>query len=316
MPRIGFTVGTSPPALLIQPSLSMAKPKTFIRYRLEYAGFLLLAGLIRALPLETASWLSGRGWRLFAPLIARHQRALNAIARAFPEKDSAWHRARVLEMWDNLGRVFAESFHLDAILSSDRVVLENEAEILATLAGKTRFIVAGVHLGNWEAGAAVAPRLGAQACGIYQRIHNPFIENYVRTMRAPLYPAGLFPKQSDAGRKVMRALQNGACLATMADLRDYYGPKVEFFGMPAPTNTFPALMARSFEVPLFAAMVVRTPLNGEHVRFAVRLVPMKVPHSEDRAADALAATTALHARFEEFIREYPGQWMWVHRRWG
>lgn len=294
----------------------MAKPKSVLRYRLEYAAYLALAGLIRALPLETASWLSGRGWRLFAPMIARHRRALAAIARAFPDKDPAWHRARILEMWDNLGRVFAESFHLRAIVADHRVVLDDEAAVIAGLAGGTQFIVAGVHLGNWEAGAAVAPVLGAQACGIYQRIHNPFIEAHVRKMRAPLYPAGLHPKQADAGRKVMRALQGGGSLTTMGDLRDHFGPKVDFFGLPAPTNTFPALMARSFGLPLFAAIAVRAPENGHHVRFRVRLVPVTVPHTGDRIADALAATEQLQARFEEFIREYPGQWMWVHRRWG
>ena len=51
------------------------------------------------------------------------------------------------------------------------------------------------------------------------------------------------------------------------------------------------------------------------VRFSVRVERIEVPETGDRDADVLAATTALQAQFEEFIREAPDQWMWAHRRW-
>jgi KDO2-lipid IV(A) lauroyltransferase len=135
-------------------------------------------------------------------------------------------------------------------------------------------------------------------------------------MRAPLYPAGIFPKQNDAARQVISAMRGGATLTTMGDLREWTGPSVDFFGRPAPSNTFPALMARTFSVPLFAGFVARVPKDGSNVRFRARMVEIPVPHTDDRDADVLAATAALQKQFEAFIREYPGQWMWAHRRWG
>ncbi|MCC2095429.1 MAG: hypothetical protein KDJ29_00975 [Hyphomicrobiales bacterium] len=289
---------------------------TPIRHRLEYAGFLCLVAIARAMPLEFASRTSGRLWRLFAPMLRRHKRAHEAIARCFPNQSEDWYAARLDEMWDNLGRVFAESFHLDEIGASGRMELENIDEIRAVLAGRNQFVVAGVHLGNWEIGARIAGLLGASACGIYQPMHNPLIENYIRSMREPLYPAGIFPKQNNAARQVMRAMRKGATLMTMGDLRDWSGPSVEFFGRPAPSNTFPALMARTHSLPLFAGMVARTSESGPRLRFRLRLVQIAMPQTEDRDADVLAATAALQAQFEAFIREYPGQWMWAHRRWG
>ncbi|MGE3247701.1 MAG: hypothetical protein AB7J19_15355, partial [Beijerinckiaceae bacterium] len=71
-----------------------------------------------------------------------------------------------------------------------------------------------------------------------------------------------------------------------------------------------------FGIPLFAVVCARVPEGDDHVRFRVRLVRVDVPVTDDRMADATAATASLQAAFETFIREYPGQWMWVHRRWG
>ncbi|MGE3644200.1 MAG: lysophospholipid acyltransferase family protein [Beijerinckiaceae bacterium] len=294
----------------------MSKTKSALRYRLDYAGFRVLAGLVRALPLETASRLSGKGWRAFAPFLSRHKRAVRAIAAAFPDKDQAWCDATARAMWDNLGRVFAEGFHLSDIWQQGRVVLEEAEEFRAALGSERRFVFVGAHLGNWEVAAATAREVGASVCGVYQRIHNPHVEQYVRSLREPLYPAGLFPKHDNAGRKVMIAIRNGASLTTMGDLRDWFGPSVPFFGRPAPSNVFPALMARSFGIPLFAVVCARVPEGDDHVRFRVRLVRVDVPVTDDRMADATAATASLQAAFETFIREYPGQWMWVHRRWG
>ena len=287
-----------------------------LKYQLEYAGFRAVTGFISVLPLETASWLIGWFWRCLAPLTSRHKRAMAAIAEAFPERDNAWHKARISEMWDNLGRVVAEAVHLEQIVAEGRVVLENPQEVQAWLGGKPQFVASAPHLGNWEVGVAVCPVLDVEICGIYQRLHNPIIERHIRSLRLPLYERGLFPKQTDAARNVMRTLRSGGSLATMGDLRDWSGPSVPFFGKPAPSNVFPALMARTFNLPLFAVSVARVPAEGKNVRFLVRFVAIEVPRTKDRDADVQHATAALQAQFELFIRAYPGQWMWAHRRWG
>jgi len=64
-------------------------------------------------------------------------------------------------------------------------------------------------------------------------------------------------------------------------------------------------------MPLYAARTLRV---GDG-RFAMRVERVPVPQTADRDADVLAATAALHAQFEEFVREAPEQWMWAHRRW-
>jgi KDO2-lipid IV(A) lauroyltransferase len=97
----------------------------------------------------------------------------------------------------------------------------------------------------------------------------------------------------------------------LADLREMRGIEVPFFGRPAPSTPLPALIARTLDLPLIAARAVR--MGG--VRFRIEAEPVAVPRTADRHGDVLAATAALHAVFERWIREDPGQWMWAHRRW-
>ena len=67
-----------------------------------------------------------------------------------------------------------------------------------------------------------------------------------------------------------------------------------------------------FNQPLGLGGVVRKP--GE--RFEMHIVEVPVQHSNDRDADVLATTQNLQFAFEGFVRAWPEQWMWAHKRWG
>ncbi|NDA48453.1 MAG: lipid A biosynthesis acyltransferase, partial [Alphaproteobacteria bacterium] len=123
-----------------------------LKYRLEYGLFRLLAGLARRLPLELASQLSGWLWRQIAPALARHRRALKHLQLAFPDKSQAEIERIARDMWENLGRVFAEGFHLQEIVQSDRIVFDNLDELKALGFDKTSVIACAAHLANWEIG--------------------------------------------------------------------------------------------------------------------------------------------------------------------
>ena len=287
-----------------------------LRHRLEYLCFRAAGAFIRALPVEVASRWSGFGWRTVAPWLSRHKRALGHIAIAFPEQSFEQHEAIALGMWDNLGRVFAESFHLDTIAREGRVAFAPGSEPDTILPADRRFIASAPHLGNWECAAIGMQLAGARSAGVYQRIKNPLVEDYARRMRESLYPGGLLQKNSGAARQVLSHVKGGGAFATMGDLRDMQGVRVPFFGRPAPSLTFPALAARTLGVPLIAGVVTRAPADGQSVRFVITLRDIPVPQTDDRDADIAAATAALQACFEDYIRAAPDQWMWAHRRWG
>ena len=97
------------------------------RHLIEYALFRLVGAVFGGMPIAVASGVSGFFWRHIAPLLARHKRALANLARAYPDM-SLPERERIARgMWDNLGRTFAESFHIDALREGSRVTFEDEA---------------------------------------------------------------------------------------------------------------------------------------------------------------------------------------------
>ena len=228
-----------------------------------------------------------------------------------PEKSPGERKAIAAAMWENLGRTFVESFRIKTLTESDRIVFEPAEGFDEAARGAKPFIVCGLHLGNWEILAHGGQRLGVSLIGVYQRLSNPHIEALLHSIRVPLYKAGLTPKTPVAARALLRAIKDGACPCFLADLRDDNGPFVPFFGQPARSTVFPALLARTTGVPLYAGAAFRRPGS----RFIIRIAPISMPQTNNSAADALVATQALQRQYEAFIREAPEQWMWAHRKW-
>jgi Kdo2-lipid IVA lauroyltransferase/acyltransferase len=282
-----------------------------LRLRLEFAALSLAVIVARAMPVQAASWLSGSLWRLIAPHLGRQKRALANLAHAFPEKSPVERKAIAAAMWENLGRTFVESFRIKTLTESDRIVFEPAEGFDEAARGAKPFIVCGLHLGNWEILAHGGDRLGVSLFGVYQRISNPRVEVLLRSLREPLYKAGLMPKTPMTARALLRAIKDGACPCFLADLRDDRGLLVPFFGRPARSNVFPALLARQTGVPLYAGAAFRRP----GARFSIRIAPIFMPQTNDSDADALAATQTLQRQYEAFIREAPEQWMWAHGKW-
>jgi len=291
----------------------MGTSHSFLRYRIEDLAFIIAGFVLTSLPIETASWLSGSIWRFFGPRVGRrHARALANLAKAYPDKSESERAAIARNMWGNLGQTFAESFHLAELAASHRVELISPDVPAAIHSGKG-YVICAPHQANWEiAVLALAARAKIKPAGVYQRIKNPLVDARVRKMRAFLYPGGLYPKNSRTARQLIRHAREGGVIAMLADQRDFRGLRVPFFGHLAPSTPFPAMVARTYDLKLYAGEIIRRP----HVRFTIRLNEIKIPKTEDREADIFSATASLQSEFERTIREHPEQWMWSHRRWG
>src|SRR5688572_20548335 len=124
-----------------------------LQFRAEYLLLRTIAGLVRTLPLSFAVAASAKAWRHLAPLISRlrHERALDNLAIAFPEKSEAERHEIALAHWENLGRVMAETMQIDRVIRDpSRIEIENLA-----LFGRYKdklgpAIGVSLHMGNWE----------------------------------------------------------------------------------------------------------------------------------------------------------------------
>ncbi len=293
-----------------------------LRYRLEYLLLRGLIGFVRLLPLERAVRLSGRLLRKIAPYGRRHRRALANLKIAFPEKTDAEREEIALKMWENLGRVVAETMQIDRILQEpDRIEVVN-AHLLERYHGKMGSMInVSMHMGNWELTVVPLLRAGISTAAVYRLVKNPYVDQYLRSIRNELYPDGLFArgkagKRLKAGHQTARQLgsyvRQGGRLSFLADLYDGKGIAVPFFGRPAKSTPFPAMLARRTGSRMWIARCTRI---GDESRFRVEVKELKVYWSDDSKADIEKTTAGMQKQFEEWIRETPEQFAWSNRRW-
>lgn len=172
-------------------------------------------------------------------------------------------------------------------------------------------IAASAHLGNWEVAARAVSMLKPLVV-----VHRPFSNRHLEAVAHGRRQGENLRMLSRLEREPMRflhALQRGEAVALMMDQHAAeQRVRVDFFGRPAWTTTSVAMLHLLTRAPLVAAFAVRTgPL-----RYEVRVVgPVRHDRTGDREADVRALTQALTTEIERVAREFPGQYMWGHRRW-
>ncbi len=285
------------------------KPK--LRYRIEYALLWTLSRLAGKLPLESASRLSGIAWQTCAPLTSRHRRAASHLAAMLPALNRRERDEILRAMWNHLGQTFIETILLTHFAAQpERLEIDAASTAMLRKAIATGCILVTPHLGNWEIAALANTYLATNHAVIYRPAKNPLTDEFLLQNRALYYRGGLFAKGHDAVRKALKHLRKGGSLGIMADLRDHKGLRVPFFGYLAPSTPMPAMLACQLQRPIFAMCIVRTGT----CRFKMVTEEVPVYCSGDRAADVLQTTAAIQAIFEQWIRRWPEQWMWAHRR--
>ena len=292
-----------------------------LQHRLEYLLLRAVVGLVRAMPLEMAAGLSARLWRLIAPWQRRHRRALENLAIAFPDKSPREREAIALAMWENLGRVMAETMQIDRLIKDrDRLEIINKG-VFDRYKGKLGpAIGVSLHMGNWELAIWPLTVAGANPAAVYRNVKNPYVDRYLRHQRRDLYPGGLFGKGKVEGsreegqktaRLIMDFVRKGGRLGLVCDLYDRQGLAVPFFGTPARSVAIPAMIARRVGARIWMARCVRI---GKASRFKIEIKELKVPRTQNASDDVTWVTTEMQKQFEAWIREAPEQWMWSNRR--
>lgn len=122
----------------------------------------------------------------------------------------------------------------------------------------------------------------------------------------------LVPSKTGAAAGLAKALQDGASVGVLVDQKFRRGRLGTFFGQPVRTNPLLPKLARQFECPVYPARCVRLPGN----RFRLELEEaVELPRGEDGRIDVDASCQMLNDIVERWVRDYPDQWMWLHRRW-
>jgi KDO2-lipid IV(A) lauroyltransferase len=283
-----------------------------LQWRLEAAGYDLVAGLLRLLPLDAASAFGAAFFRLFGPLSGAHRTALRNLRLAFPDWTEAERRRMALRQWENVGRVLFEFFMMDRIMADpDRVELVGKEKLDAIVASGRPVVFVSGHFANWEVMAATKRIAGIEGVLAYRGANNPYIDARMRESRRR-YGVNLFaPKGLEGGREVMGALSRGLAVGILSDQKYHEGLLVPFFGHPARTQHAPVRFAMRFRAHLQPGWVERT----KGARFRVHVAdPILLPQSGGGAADVEEGIRQINAFIERRARARPWEYWWVHRR--
>ena len=223
----------------------------------------------------------------------------------------------------SMGESLAEGMRLARSLGAGRALPEVryevedpvlERQILAD--PRPKIFVTG-HLGSWELATLVAGlRHGGPAAVIARRVDNPFVDRLLRRLR---FPSGFVViEKRGAAAEALRRLRQGESVGVLAD--ENAGPGgvfVEFFGRPASTARLPALLALMTGAPIVLGVAVRRPAGTRReVPYCFRLALFEPGgSSEDAAARVRAITQAMVGKYEQWVRDDPWQWRWIHWRW-
>ena len=278
-----------------------------------------LFAFLRMLGPERASDLGGWLLRTASPLIPVNRVALANIRAAFPEKDEAEVKRIARGAWENLGRVAGEYANLKALFDYDyhnpdkpsRVEVKGIEHFIALKDDEKPGLIFSTHLANWELPAICAQAYDLETTAVFRAPNDPAIAAVVHEIRSGAM-GGLAAAKQGAAFAMQGVLENGGHLGMLIDQHFTRGVVVPFFGRPALTNPIMGKFAKRFECPVHGVRVIRLPNH----RFRLELTPpLDLPRDASGEIDVQGAMAMMTAVVEGWVREYPEQWLWMHRRW-
>ena len=282
-------------------------------WRLEVLAYDLISTVLRPWPVSWVSGLGGRTFRLLGPLTFAHRLAERNLRLALPDLSDQMRERLLVEQWDNLGRTFLEFPLTDRLTpAAGRVEVVGMERLHALAQDRRGAILISGHFANWEVMAAVIVASGLDCRVTYRAANNPYVDQRIREGRAR-YGVKLFaPKGGEGSRDLLKTLKEGQSVAFLNDQKFNGGVSAPFFGRPVHTAGAPTRVAIRFGGALHPMSVQRLP----KARFRVVIhEPIALEDTGDRERDVEAGVRKVNAFVEARVRERPGEWFWVHKRW-
>src|ERR1700677_221210 len=288
-----------------------------MRRRLEFMLVWTVVKLLGWPPRRVARGIGALVGRIALLLTPRLRRAGDLNLRlAFPQKTAAERQQILRTLYRNLGWLLAEFCQMPRYTPecAQRFIRYEGLEhyLAAREHGKGVLILTG-HLGAWELSSFYHSLMGYPMSIVIRRLDNPLVDNLVNHIRC-LHGNQVLHKD-DFARGLLASMRRGETVGILMDtnMTPPQGAFVDFFGHLACTGSGMARVAIKTGAKVLPGFLLWDEATQQYVlRFGAAL---DLPVSDDTEADALAHTALFTRVIEEYVRQYPDQWLWVHRRW-
>ena len=288
-----------------------------LRHKAEFVFVWLLVHLLGALPRGLARALgSGIAGLAYTTLSRLQTVGRRNLLLAFPERTEEERDAILRGEYRNLGYLLAEFCLMKRYTreSTSRFIRYDGLEHLlaAKQQGRGALILTG-HLGAWELSSFFHSLMGHPMGMVIRRLDNPLVDNMVNRIRC-LHGNRVIHKD-DFARGLLDAMRSGETVGILMDtnMTPPQGVFVPFFGLLACTAGGLARIARKTGAAVLPGFLLWEAAEGRYVlHFGEEL---RLQHTDDTEADTLANTALFNEVLERYVRRYPDQWLWLHRRW-
>ncbi len=298
-----------------QRSAHRARPPTF-RHRLEYAVAWVILKLLGWMPLGCARLVCAGLARLSYACWPKLRKVGMANLRlAFPDWTDSQRRRIVRGEFQTLGRMLAEFAHFPRLDRSNlhKLIVYDGFEVFERARQQGRGVLfLTAHFGNWELGSFAHGIYGYPCNFVVREMDNPLLDALINRYRSA--SGGRPIEKKDFARGVLRAFERGESVGVLMDqnMLPEEGVFVDFFGLPASTTTGPARIARKLNVPIVLGLVIWDRALKKYRLHFDAVTWLERPDPEEAIVLNTAHFTHL---IEQYVRRYPDQWLWVHRRW-
>ncbi|MDD8018570.1 MAG: lysophospholipid acyltransferase family protein [Bacteroidota bacterium] len=287
-----------------------------MRNFLEYVILLPFRAMIFILPLRVVQFLGKLlGTFVFYIVPIRKTLTLSNLRHAFPEKSEFEIQSIARASYQNLFATFLEIFWLPRLTQKkikQCVSASNVSVIDELMTEQKGVLILSGHFGNWELVAlAYAVLCAHPLLLIVQKQRNRYVDALMNKMRTMFGNDVIVMEQSP--REVLKRLHENKGVALLADQS---GPEgglfVNYFGRPASTHQGPAVFALRTGAPMMMGFMVRQP----HGKFFIEVEKISYTGIGETEEDKIRAITERHVQMlEKYVRKYPDQWLWMHKRW-
>lgn len=295
----------------------MSRKKNNLQTKLEYYAVRLLIGAIGVFPLPVSMKIGKSAGKFIGSLISKLKKTgRRNLKIALPELSEKEKKKILSGTFESLGRQLGFVSHF-------REFTPEKVREMVEVVGKEHFDKAyakgnGVlfftgHFGSWEVFSLLPPAFGHRMNILVRRIDNPLVENFVDSLRTRLGCITLDKKQS--ARRMFRVLENGELLGILADLnvQERQGVFVNFFGIPASTTSGIAKLALNTNAAVMPAFAVWDETRAKYVVYLEP--PVEIEKTENNEENIHALTQKITETVEKYVRRFPEQWLWIHKRW-
>ena len=241
---------------------------------------------------------------------------LRNLKLAFPTM-SATERAQILRLeYRSLGWLLAEFCQMSSYtpaFAGRFIRYEGLEHYLAARDRGQGVLVLTGHLGAWELSSFYHSLAGYPMGMVIRRLDNPLVDRMVNRIRCQHGNRVLH--KDDFARGLLAAMRAGETVGILMDtnMTPPQGLFVPFFGIPACTASGLARVALKTGAAVLPGFLLWEESERQYV---LHFYPeVALAKAGDAEADAAENTAHFNAVLEDLIRQYPSQWLWMHRRW-